>query len=422
MNKGDYNPKNPDTFKQEELPPEEPLKLNIEQLTPGESVLTKGDFISPNYRKGESGFRISSDGSIEANNLSLYSNNPDAIIIDHGGNILFKEGGNIKFTSVANPTACVATLVATGTGNIDNGTHKYRITFVNAAGETSLGSVSNTITVDASNKQVTLSSIPVSTSGGVTSRKIYRTKAGGSDYFLLDTIYNNTSTSYTDNTADASLVGSFNAGTKQNSSFGKIFADGGIVFSAGLTNTFVGRSAGFYNVIGSQNTALGSRAFQCDSSSLQNATYNNVAIGTDSMIVNYSGNNNTALGASSLLSNTTGNNKVGIGFSALYHNLTGSGNVALGYYAGYYSTESDTFYLNNRDRTNSAGDIAKSLLYGIFADAVNNQALHVNGVFFPLSSTTAAAPSYVEGAIYYDTTLHKLRVGGAAAWETITSV
>jgi hypothetical protein len=37
-------------------------------------------------------------------------------------------------------------------------------------------------------------------------------------------------------------------------------------------------------------------------------------------------------------------------------------------------------------------------------------------------ATTASAPAYVKGAIYFDTTLNKLRVGGATAWETITSV
>ena len=35
---------------------------------------------------------------------------------------------------------------------------------------------------------------------------------------------------------------------------------------------------------------------------------------------------------------------------------------------------------------------------------------------------TANAPTYTEGAIYYDSTLHKLRIGGAAGWETVTSV
>ena len=35
---------------------------------------------------------------------------------------------------------------------------------------------------------------------------------------------------------------------------------------------------------------------------------------------------------------------------------------------------------------------------------------------------TAGGPAYAEGRVYYDTTLHKLRVGGAAAYETVTSV
>ena len=44
------------------------------------------------------------------------------------------------------------------------------------------------------------------------------------------------------------------------------------------------------------------------------------------------------------------------------------------------------------------------------------------GTITPQQATTAGAPAYVKGAIYFDTTLNKLRVGGATAWETITSV
>jgi hypothetical protein len=43
-------------------------------------------------------------------------------------------------------------------------------------------------------------------------------------------------------------------------------------------------------------------------------------------------------------------------------------------------------------------------------------------VFLPVQAPTASAPAYVKGGIYFDTTLNKLRVGGATAWETITSV
>jgi hypothetical protein len=48
--------------------------------------------------------------------------------------------------------------------------------------------------------------------------------------------------------------------------------------------------------------------------------------------------------------------------------------------------------------------------------------LNVNGLIYPQQATTAGAPAYVKGAIYFDTTLNKLRVGGATAWETITSI
>ena len=48
--------------------------------------------------------------------------------------------------------------------------------------------------------------------------------------------------------------------------------------------------------------------------------------------------------------------------------------------------------------------------------------LNVSGLIFPQQAATASAPSYVKGAIYFDTTLNKLRVGGATAWETITSI
>lgn len=45
-----------------------------------------------------------------------------------------------------------------------------------------------------------------------------------------------------------------------------------------------------------------------------------------------------------------------------------------------------------------------------------------DGVIFPVKAATASAPTYVKGGIYFDTTLNKLRVGGASGWETITSI
>lgn len=48
--------------------------------------------------------------------------------------------------------------------------------------------------------------------------------------------------------------------------------------------------------------------------------------------------------------------------------------------------------------------------------------LNVSGLIYPQQAATASAPAYAKGAIYFDTTLNKLCVGGATAWETITSV
>jgi hypothetical protein len=118
--------------------------------------------------------------------------------------------GGLTFTAYTAPTAPTAAL-AGAAGNIDNGTHSYKISFVTALGDSTQSVASNVITVvdKTADGQINLTGIPVSTEIGVTSRKIYRTKAGGSTYFLLATIANNTATTYTDNIADASMTVSF---------------------------------------------------------------------------------------------------------------------------------------------------------------------------------------------------------------------
>lgn len=61
-----YNPKNPDAFDQEELAPMPPPLsfLNFVEAPSG-SILDDGDFQSPNFRTGISGWRIRADGSVE---------------------------------------------------------------------------------------------------------------------------------------------------------------------------------------------------------------------------------------------------------------------------------------------------------------------------------------------------------------------
>lgn len=111
--------------------------------------------------------------------------------------------------SGAEPAPAAITAALAGTpiaGNVDNGAHRYLATFVTADGETQAGTASAIVTVadKTVNGKVELTSIPL---GGsmVTARKLYRTTAGGSTYLLLATISDNTTTTYTDNIADASL-------------------------------------------------------------------------------------------------------------------------------------------------------------------------------------------------------------------------
>lgn len=105
------------------------------------------------------------------------------------------------------PGAVTAALASPAVaGSVTAGVHRYLATFVTADGETEAGAVSSAVTVaDAAvNGKVSLTAIPLGGSA-VTSRKLYRTAAGGSTYLLLATIADNTTTTYTDNIADASL-------------------------------------------------------------------------------------------------------------------------------------------------------------------------------------------------------------------------
>ena len=92
--------------------------------------------------------------------------------------------------------------VATGAAGVLTGAYKYRVTFVTAIGETEGGTVSST--VNPSSQQVSVTAMPTGPSG-VTSRKLYRTLAGGSTYKLLATIADNSTTTYADNIADGAL-------------------------------------------------------------------------------------------------------------------------------------------------------------------------------------------------------------------------
>jgi len=89
-------------------------------------------------------------------------------------------------------------------GLVESGVHKYAIIFYNAAGVGLPSRVISVTVADAAvNGKVRLV-LPLGPSG-ITGRKIYRTAAAGTQLKLLATVADNTTITYLDNTADASL-------------------------------------------------------------------------------------------------------------------------------------------------------------------------------------------------------------------------
>ncbi len=309
----------------------------------------------------------------DGTSVKILASGVNAITIDYGSDILLKEGGDIKFTSVTAPTALTSALI-TSAGNVDAGTHTYKVTYVNDSGGTEQGGASNTVTNDASNAQNALTNIPVSTSGSVTSRKIYRTKAGGTSYFLLTTIANNTATTYTDNTADSGLTGN-GTSISENNSFGKIKIDDVSVFSIGTKNTFVGENSGISNTAGVRNAGLGNYALVSNI-----AGYNNTALGNNSLNQNTIGWSNTGVGYTALVRNTTGSYNTALGAWALESSVTGFNNIGLGYFAGSKATGSNELYIDNQPRASNAVEKTNSIIYGVMASTPASQTLTVNAL------------------------------------------
>lgn len=135
-------------------------------------------------------------------------------------------------------------------GNCTVGDHVMKITYVTAQGETEAGTASATIT-SAGSKKIDLTGIPVLTGPGaelVTGRNIYMNEAGGATWYKVDagaatvpTLGDNTTTTYSVNVADATLVG-YVAAPSANTS-GILFADSWLAAHETKDVTFHERSA-----------------------------------------------------------------------------------------------------------------------------------------------------------------------------------
>jgi len=169
-------------------------------------------------------------------------------------------------------------------------------------------------------------------------------------------------------------AGKYNVGDGNNF-FGYQAGFGNVnVTSTGTNNNFFGYQAGHDTTTGSSNTFMGAYSGYSNSTGL-----NNIFMGDWSGTYNTIGSHDVFIGYDAGYTNITGSNNIAIGREAGYSNSSGSGDVFIGPYAGKYETASNAFYVDNQDRTNTAGDKAKALLYGTFATTAAGQSLTVNG-------------------------------------------
>ena len=121
----------------------------------------------------------------------------------NGGVIPYKYNGTAWTRHGVYPPTTTSTVNSQATGLLTGG-YQYKITNVNTAlAESDVGPSTATLTVASGTIRVTLQTFAASF--GVAARRVYRTTAGGTTFKRVATISDNTTTSYDDNIADASL-------------------------------------------------------------------------------------------------------------------------------------------------------------------------------------------------------------------------
>lgn len=290
----------------------------------------------------------------------------------------------VDFDAVAQPTTAPGLALIASAGNINVGTHYYRITYKTAVGETQLntgtGATTTYIVTDAGHAQVTVT-LPVSSDYRVTHVCIYRAVTGNIYYNDVKKVGEvaNGVTTFVDNIADSSRTG-VNSFARSNTTNRFITVDGSPSMFVSSTDTYLGYRAGegailgtagggentFFgasvgtNPLGTKNVAIGTSVSvgSSDSSVLIGHSaggigtnfYNGIIMGRNTAFWNtynmnsvilggakgttyYQASYITNVGMESLSSITTGANSVVVlgAFSA--RNLTiGAGSIVIGTY------------------------------------------------------------------------------------------
>ena len=129
----------------------------------------------------------------------------DYIFYGNGGSIPYKYNGTAFTRHGIYAPNSAPTPGTAPSGTTLTGDYQYKVTYVNTnLVESDVNTATSTFTAAA--EDIRLTSLPVAPqSFGVSARKIYRTEAGGTDFKLLDTISDNTTTTYDDGKEDGEL-------------------------------------------------------------------------------------------------------------------------------------------------------------------------------------------------------------------------
>lgn len=287
--------------------------------------------------------------------------------------------GQLEFSTIDEPVNAM-TYTLGGPGNVDNGTRRYKVRYVTLDGETSLSPayLEVTVTDKSTNGQVLLDNVPISPSDKVIYRRIFRGKIGvsTSSYYFVGNITDNTTTTFTDNLADADLgtvdyrnVDNVTGGNIRvdGAKFGQIatgnmgfgyYAMGGSSTLTGWYNVAFGNSVLRYCTTGTANSGFGSYALR----NLTTGSYN-FGLGVNAGYNITSGSYNNAIGYNALYSNQTGGNNIAIGYLSLYA-CTGGGNLALGTEAFRSNVTGDNGIAIGYRSAYSATDVSGAIIVG----------------------------------------------------------
>jgi hypothetical protein len=203
---------------------------------------------------------------------------------------------------------------------------------------------------------------------------------------------------------------------------------------SGGFNAAFGHDAMAYNTTGSSNTAVGSHALM--GAVAGHSGQCNVAVGKEALSINSTGSYNTAVGVYAFSNNSTGIGNTALGYNALGAYTVGDYNVAIGMHSAAENTSftNCVFIGYGAGRSNlgqlstatgciciGAETYATADYQAVYGSASITEHIFRGGKLTLPCYATASAPTYKKGSVYFDTTLNKLRVGGASAWETVSS-